>query len=200
MFPLKSVGDFYNKYFINVHLNCDDKSLKPVLEKYGVKGYPTFIFVNKDKTYKSIMPFGVDAPGPIIRLGKKMKGLEYKSYEWYVKQYNNGNRDTEFLKMFLSVRFTDKMILPDAKIIYDLITSYPKSQRFSEENQKRIIGFSKWGNDVMALMIDNMDKMTLLQTHKYRDQFVRRQLKYAENSQYSKQIKKFLNKYFNKNN
>ena len=47
-FTDKSVGDFYNKHFINVAIDME-KGEGPVLaEKFGVEAYPTLVFVKAD--------------------------------------------------------------------------------------------------------------------------------------------------------
>ncbi len=42
------VGAFYNQNFINVSINAEKGEGKDIAKKYGVRGYPTFVFIHPD--------------------------------------------------------------------------------------------------------------------------------------------------------
>ncbi len=45
VFNQKDVGDYFNKYFINVKLNMEKDLGIQIAEKYKVRGYPTLLFI-----------------------------------------------------------------------------------------------------------------------------------------------------------
>lgn len=49
VFSQKEVGDFFNKNFISFKVQCDkDKVGEKIADKYGVKAFPTLIWVKPD--------------------------------------------------------------------------------------------------------------------------------------------------------
>lgn len=48
VFTKKSVGDFYNKNFINARIDMEKGEGKEVAQKFGVRSYPTYLFLNGD--------------------------------------------------------------------------------------------------------------------------------------------------------
>lgn len=48
VFTDAEVGEFYNKTFINVSVDGEKGDGIELAKKYGVKGYPTFVFLNPD--------------------------------------------------------------------------------------------------------------------------------------------------------
>ncbi|HKC34406.1 MAG TPA: thioredoxin fold domain-containing protein, partial [Chitinophagaceae bacterium] len=49
IFPLKDVGDFYNKNFICVEINAEKGEGIALKEKYAIAGYPTMIYTNANE-------------------------------------------------------------------------------------------------------------------------------------------------------
>ena len=48
VFTKKSVGDFYNKNFVNARIDMEKGEGKEVAQKFGVRSYPTYLFLNGD--------------------------------------------------------------------------------------------------------------------------------------------------------
>lgn len=48
IFPLKSVSDYYNAHFINAHFDMEKGEGISIAQKYGVRSYPTYLFINGD--------------------------------------------------------------------------------------------------------------------------------------------------------
>ncbi|MHC1780025.1 MAG: redoxin family protein [Bacteroidales bacterium] len=48
IFPKKSVGDIFNSSFINYKIDAEKGEGVAIAKSYGVKGYPTYLFVNGD--------------------------------------------------------------------------------------------------------------------------------------------------------
>lgn len=46
IFPLKEVGDFYNKHFINAKIDMEKGEGTGIAKQYNVMNYPTFLFVD----------------------------------------------------------------------------------------------------------------------------------------------------------
>lgn len=65
------VANYYNSNFINVSVDGEKGEGADLARKYGVKGFPTFVFINPDGslTKKSA---GYQVPGRFLELGKSI--------------------------------------------------------------------------------------------------------------------------------
>ena len=96
IFPLQSVGDYYNSNFINTKLDMEKGEGLELAKKYGVKVYPTYLFIDGDgkEVHRTVgyvkeedfIQFGKDAINPEARLTT------------LVKRFEDGEKDPVFLK------------------------------------------------------------------------------------------------------
>ncbi|QIY89335.1 thioredoxin family protein [Chryseobacterium gallinarum] len=96
IFPLQSVGDYYNSHFINAKIDMEKGEGIALAKKYNVKAFPTYLFINGDgeavhRTLgyveeKDFIQFAKDAEDP----NKRLTALKQK--------FENGEKDPEFLK------------------------------------------------------------------------------------------------------
>ena len=96
IFPLQTVGDFYNSHFINAKIDMEKGEGIGLAKKYNVKAFPTYLFINGDgeevhRTLgyveeKDFIQFAKDAEDP----SKRLTALKQK--------FENGEEDPEFLK------------------------------------------------------------------------------------------------------
>lgn len=96
IFPLQTVGDFYNSHFINAKIDMEKGEGIGLAKKYNVKAFPTYLFINGDgeevhRTLgyveeKDFIQFAKDAEDP----NKRLTALKQK--------FENGEKDPEFLK------------------------------------------------------------------------------------------------------
>lgn len=96
IFPLKTVGDYYNSNFINAKIDMEKGEGIALAKKYNVKAYPTYLFVNGDgeEVHRTLgyveeqdfIQFAKDAGDP----NKRLTALKQK--------FENGEKDPEFLK------------------------------------------------------------------------------------------------------
>jgi len=96
IFPLQSVGDYYNAHFINAKIDMEKGEGIDIAKKYGVRAFPTYLFIdgNGEEVHRTLgyveekdfLQFAKDAEDPSKRLG----ALKQK--------FENGEKDPEFLK------------------------------------------------------------------------------------------------------
>lgn len=96
IFPLKSVGDYYNAHFINAKIDMEKGEGIDIAKKYNVKAFPTYLFINGDgeEVHRTLgyveendfIQFAKDADDP----SKRLSALRQK--------FENGEKDPEFLK------------------------------------------------------------------------------------------------------
>lgn len=70
-FSNKEVGDFYNQTFINIALDGENGEGVELARKYGVRGYPTLLFIDANGKVVG-QTAGYHSPSELIGLGKKI--------------------------------------------------------------------------------------------------------------------------------
>ncbi len=96
IFPLESVGNYYNANFINAKIDMEKGEGIGIAKKYNVKAFPTYLFIdgNGNEVHRTLgyveekdfIQFGQDALDP----SKRMSSL--------IKRYEAGEKDPQFLK------------------------------------------------------------------------------------------------------
>lgn len=96
IFPLKNVGDYYNSHFVNTKLDMEKGEGIDLAKKYGVKAYPTYLFIDGDgkevhRTLgyveeKDFIQFAKDAEDPSKQMSKM------------IQKFEGGEKNPEFLK------------------------------------------------------------------------------------------------------
>lgn len=72
VFTDAGVADYYNSTFINVSLDAEKGEGIELAQKYGVRGYPTFVFLNPDGSLAK-QSSGYRNPEKFIDLAKSLK-------------------------------------------------------------------------------------------------------------------------------
>lgn len=98
IFPLKEVGDYFNRHFINLKCNMEKgeegKSLK---QRFDVVAYPTYLFIT-DEGYVVMRGGGYMKAGAFIALAEKAVAARNNSKE---ERFAKGERDVVFLKDYI---------------------------------------------------------------------------------------------------
>lgn len=159
VFPLKSVGDIYNKEFINLKIDAEVGEGPMLAKKYKVKGYPTFTYVNPDESELwngTSVGYG-DEEG-MIKLANMALGKKVKTWEEYQAEYKNGNRSTAFLEGYISAQLQATQMPPNEQLEMELWKSYPEAERFEGDNRNTVLWSAQIGNEFYQVMMDNRDK------------------------------------------
>ena len=152
-FPDEKVGNFFNKNFINIKVDAEKGDGLIIAEKYKIISYPTLFFVNYDEelVHSSV---GARIPEELIELGEKvivMVADSKKSFPSMEKQYQLGERGSEFLKNYSYALFERRM---DHQHVFD---DYVKTQSnlLTEDNIKFISDFLRKSSDPYYKFIIN---------------------------------------------
>jgi thiol-disulfide isomerase/thioredoxin len=134
VFPLDSVGNFYNSHYINVGFQMDTTKNDPseikqqysdaalVRSKYSVIAYPTYLFFNPDGelVHKST---GGNNSVEFIDLGKKSLEADYQLYT-QLKKYDAGYTNKGFLKKLIQMLLSSTDILMASKVSKDYLKNF----------------------------------------------------------------------------
>lgn len=99
-FPDPTVGDFFNKQFINAKIDMEKGEGIDIAETYEVQAYPTLLFVNGDGELVHKGVGARDAEG-LIALGKSASNPATQLLS-LSKRFEAGERDADFVKAYLT--------------------------------------------------------------------------------------------------
>ncbi len=136
VFPLKNVGEFYNKNFVSIKMDMEKGEGKALAEKYKIVAFPTFLYVNPQGEVLH-REAGYRDDAEMIALGEKALSPENR-LSAMDDRYENGDRDPEFLLKYIEAKFiaADKSHLP-------VVAAYLNTQDdwLSEKNIRFIHGY-----------------------------------------------------------
>lgn len=141
IFPKKEVGELFNASFINYKIDAEKGEGVEIAKKFGVRAYPTYLFVNGDgelvyrtSGYMAAAPFLQEA-----NIALKEKDDPKPFVEWE-KEYNQGKRDKAFLIGYMKKRALLK--LPSAEVAEDLFALLTKEELANKDIISHIVFYS----------------------------------------------------------
>lgn len=104
VFPDSAVGMFFNSAFVNAKFDMEKDDGITIANKYGIRAYPTLLWLDGDGNVKHKIVGGLDAPG-LIENGRKATDPNPGILAGYRKQYSDGNRDINFLHNYVDALY-----------------------------------------------------------------------------------------------
>lgn len=95
VFTQKSVGDYYNSNFINAHFDMEKGEGREIATKYGVRSYPTYLFLNGDGELVS-QNYGYMEAGMFLTMAQDVNSPNNKKGS-LKDRFAAGEKDPEFL-------------------------------------------------------------------------------------------------------
>ncbi|WP_439183835.1 thioredoxin family protein [Carboxylicivirga taeanensis] len=123
VFPLMEVGNLYNTYFVNIKIDAETESGKKLAQKYGVRSYPTFCFINPETLELVHYSSSRQDKETFLYTGKAAITPTLRS-TYLEAEYSKGNRETSFLAdyaQYLASRYKRK----ELKLVIDEIVAKP---------------------------------------------------------------------------
>ncbi|MDR6405075.1 MULTISPECIES: thioredoxin fold domain-containing protein [Chryseobacterium] len=95
IFPLQSVGDYYNSNFVNAKIDMEKGEGKTLAKRYAVTSFPTYLFINGDG--EVVHRFGSSlSEAEFLQLGKDATDPP-KQFSLIKKKFEKGEKDPVFL-------------------------------------------------------------------------------------------------------
>ena len=104
VFPDSAVGVFFNATFVNAKFDMEKDDGITISNKYGIRAYPTLLWLDGDGNVKHKVVGGLDAPG-LIENGRKATDPAPGILAGYRKQYTEGSRDINFLRDYVNALY-----------------------------------------------------------------------------------------------
>jgi thioredoxin-related protein len=139
IFPQKAVGDVYNAAFINVKMDMEHGEGPAVAMRYGVRAYPTYMFINAsgDLVHRGLGAMPLDK---FIAVGKAAANPETQFFA-LKKKYTDGEKSADFLRKFANTCIEAQ----EEALADEVANTYLKTQKdlSSDENTAFVYRFAK---------------------------------------------------------
>lgn len=138
IFPEAKAGAFYNTHFLNLQLDAEkSEDGRMVAARFEVTAFPTFLFINGDGelVYRFMGGRTVDQ---FVNEGEKAVEAFAAQPELkkYIKKYDKGNRDKEFLNQYFILK--DKSGLDCSDVLLDYFAQVNEGQLLDSMNVVRV--------------------------------------------------------------
>lgn len=101
VFPDSAVGAYFNEHFINSKFDMEKGEGPEIASRYGIRAYPTLLWLNGEGEVVHKIVGGLDAAG-LIQNGKKANDPSPGLLNALRKQYEAGNREVGLLSDYLN--------------------------------------------------------------------------------------------------
>lgn len=140
VFPLKEVGDVFNPNFLNYKIDAEKGEGIEIAKKFGVKSYPTYLFVNGDGelVYRS---GGYNLPKIFLNeaaIAIKEKHDPKPLAKWE-DEYTAGKRDKDFLKGYIGKRAVVKA--PNGPLLEEVFPLLTKNDLSDKDFMSSVFAF-----------------------------------------------------------
>lgn len=172
VFKDKAVGAFYNTHFINAKIDMEKGEGPELAEKFNVGAYPTYLFVNANEEVVHVALGSMAAP-EFISVGEAAINPE-KQYGRLRHLYEEGNRDSDFLK-----RFTEAAYQAGDRIYTEVAALFLEGQENWKDNEVMAFIYTYFPMDtesaVFAFITENLNDFYKL----YEEELIDRKVKSA---------------------
>ncbi len=134
IFTQKAVGDYYNANFVNARIDMEKGEGREVAAKYGVRSYPTYLFLNGDGELVS-QNFGYMEEASFISMAKEINSPNNKKGS-LKERFAKGEKDPEFLINIMKLNSAS-----DFNFAKTASERYFQNKKATEELSKEDIGF-----------------------------------------------------------
>lgn len=150
VFPDRSVGDFYNKNFINIKLDMERGEGLKFRQKYPVSAFPTLFYIDYTGEVVQKIRGALQAPD-FIKAGKAALGKIDRSGA-FAEAYEKGDRSPELIYSY--VKALNQAGKPSIRITNDYLRS--QDRLTTEENLKIIFqGAVEADSRIFGLLIEH---------------------------------------------
>ncbi|RZM28543.1 MAG: DUF255 domain-containing protein [Pedobacter sp.] len=158
VFTQADVAGYFNKSFVNVKLDMEKGEGITIKNKYNVKAYPTFLFINSKG--EEVHRLVGSSPAADFLAKAKEASDPAKQLATLNKRYTAGERDVVFLKGYIDALSDAYLSGQAADISKSYLQSLPKAQLLTKESwvmiQKHITNPT---DPILAYVLKNKEQL-----------------------------------------
>lgn len=130
VFPLPEVGDFFNTQFINIKRDMEKGEGITLRERYAVKAYPTYLFINAkgEEVHRVVGGSSAEAFVDRARIALNPQG-QRPALE---ARYQAGDRSTDFIEQYLDLLSTGYLRDEANAVAIDYLENLPPDQLMTQ--------------------------------------------------------------------
>lgn len=118
VFPLKTVGDFFNEKFVSAKVDMERGEGISLRKQFDVSNFPTYLFFNADGE----LLFRLAGARPAESFIEEVeKGLVNQRFSKLTRRYNQGERTPKFIQEYLAMLAQDGMYETCEKVTRDYL-------------------------------------------------------------------------------
>lgn len=134
VFTTKSVGDFYNKNFVNARIDMEKGEGREVAQKFGVRSYPTYLFLNGDGELVS-QNYGYMEESVFLAMAQDINSPNNKKGS-LKERFAKGEKDRDFLINIMKLNSSS-----DYNFAKEASERYFANRKKTDEFTKEDVGF-----------------------------------------------------------
>jgi len=134
VFVTKSVGDFFNKNFVNARIDMEKGEGRDVASKFGVRSYPTYLFLNGEGELVS-QNYGYMEESMFLLMAQDINSPDNTKGS-LKERFAKGEKDPEFLINIIKLNSTS-----DFEFAKKASERYFENKKKTEELTKEEIGY-----------------------------------------------------------
>lgn len=132
VFTQKEIGDYFNKHFISLKCNAEEKEGRELAQKYGVEAYPTFVFIDDEGKICYRFAGAMSAENFLARV---QRGLDPElTPERLAVRYQQGERTPQLIMNYALVLLESGQDSSAYAMIDDYFAHLSDRQRIKEPN------------------------------------------------------------------
>lgn len=134
IFTKKSIGDFYNKNFVNARIDMEKGEGKEIAARFSVRSYPTYLFLNGDGELIS-QNYGYMEESMFLAMAQDINSPDNKKGS-LKERFEKGEKSTDFLINIMKLNSTS-----DFEFAKKASERYFENKNKTEELSKEDIGY-----------------------------------------------------------
>jgi thioredoxin-related protein len=156
IFPQPAIRDFYNKTFINTHIDMEKGEGPAIARKYMIRSYPTLLFINGDGEIIQ-KALGYMGQEDFLTLGKEV-GNPINVIESPKTTFGKGEKDPQFLETVIKNNANSDYDF--AKKAAERYFEVKKTKELSKQEVSYILYFVKSMKDPLyKVFVSNKDEI-----------------------------------------
>ena len=144
VFTQKSVGDYFNTNFINGKFDMEKGEGVALAARYGVRSYPTFLFINGDGQLIS-QNMGYMPESTFLELGKEANAA-LKNIGSMRERFDKGEKEPDFLINIIKLHSNSDYQF--AKLASERYFQHKKTKEFTKDEVGYLLFFVKSVDDL----------------------------------------------------
>lgn len=143
IFPLPAVKSYYNASFINAHFDMEKGEGPALAQKYGIRSYPSFLFLNGDGEVV-MKNYGYMGEEDFLTIAKEANNPKYATASTK-ELFEKGEKDPEFLMNMM--RLYSDSDYPLAKRVSERYFANKQKEPLTKDDLGLLLYFIKSTND-----------------------------------------------------